>query len=448
MRRLKPAVTAYDEMKKVLIIAYYFPPLGGSGVQRTLKFVKYLPMFGWQPTVLTIGPTAYYVKDESLLREIESLNIQVVRTNSLDANAMLRSKTPYGTVDRLVEKKQDVVKMPKERTRRFLNFVSDTFFIPDNKIGWKRHALKSAAKLINMERYDVIFATAPPATDFLIGTALKKKFGIPLVVDYRDSWLRYPFKFFPTPLHRYIHYRQERSVLRTADAVITTSRRVKEELLMRYKFLQHGDIAIIPHGFDPEDVQVSNPEVLPRIEKMRITYSGMFYGNIVPDYFLQALALVLKNQPQLRGSMVACFVGLFRPEHINLINRLGLQNSVNLLGYLEHKEAVKYLLASDVVWVMMQDDLTTPGKIFEYIGVQKKILGCMPKGYMRSIVEEAGGVGVEPTDIQQIAETIVNLYQQYERKELRGTRPDIADKYNRIMLTGELAKILTRFVEV
>ncbi|MFZ4619759.1 MAG: glycosyltransferase [Bacteroidota bacterium] len=422
-------------MKKVLIIAYYFPPLGGSGVQRTLKFVKYLPQFGWQPTVLTVGNTAYYAKDDSLLKEIESLNIRIIRTQSTDPNSILH-------------KKKDIVKMPNERTRRFLNFISDTFFIPDNKIGWKRHAVKAASEVLAKEKFDVIFATAPPATDFLIGVELKKRFKIPLVVDYRDSWLSYPFKFFPTPLHKYLHFRKEKLVLHKSDMITVTHRRVKEEILTRHRFLRHDDVVILPHGFDPEDLQVDNPGLLPHIEKMRITYSGMFYGTKTPVYFLQALAKVFKENPQMRGRIEACFAGLFRAEHINLINQLGLQNSVNLLGYLEHKESVRYLLASDVVWVMMQDDWETPGKIFEYIGTKKKILGCVPKGYIRSIIEEAGGDCVEPTDVNAIAAKIVELYQLYEKNQLKGARPEIAEKYNRMKLTNELTKIFSKFLEV
>lgn len=422
-------------MKNVLVIAYYFPPLGGSGVQRVLKFVKYLPHFGWQPTVLTIGPTAYYAKDESLLKEIESLKIKIIRTNSIDPNAV-------------VHKKHDVVKMPKEGMRKILGFLSDMFFIPDNKIGWKRKAIRAASELLKKEKFDVVFATAPPVTDFLVGKELKKKFKIPLVVDYRDSWLNFPFKFFPTPLHRYIHYRLERSVLRASDMVITTSRRTKEEILLRHKFLTHKDIAIISHGFDPEDLQVPSDDVLPRIEKFRITYSGMFYAKITPVYFLQALNKVLKEHTHLRGRIEACFVGLFRTEFINYVNHLGLQNSVNILGYLEHREAVKYLLASDVLWLMMQDDIMTPGKLFEYIGTGKKIMGCVPKGYMRSIIEEANGQCVEPTNVSRIADMIVQLYQQYEKNQLHGAKQEVIEKYDRVKLTGELAKIFTRFLEV
>ena len=423
-------------MKNVLIIAYYFPPLGGSGVQRTLKFVKYLPEYGWTPTVLTIGDTAYYAKDESLLKEIEHLNIRVIRTQSTDPNAVLHRNN------------RDVVKMPKEGTRKFLTFLSDLVFIPDNKIGWKKHAIRAASEVLKKEKFDVVYATAPPVTDFLIGVELKKRFKIPLVIDYRDSWIDYPYKYFPTPLHSYLHRRKERQVVHKSDMVVTTSRHVKEELIQRHKFLTYNDITILSHGFDPDDLAVPNKDVLPRTEKMRITYSGMFYGTITPVYFLQALAKVFKDNPQIRGRIEACFAGLFRPEHINLINQLGLQNSVNLLGYVEHREAVRYLLASDVLWLINQDDMMTPGKLYEYIGTGKKILGCVNKGYLSATIEESGGVCVPPTDVDAIAKAIVSLYQQYDRNELTGCTPAVQDKYNRRKLTGELAKIFTRFLEV
>ena len=121
-------------MRKVLVIAYYFPPMGLSGVQRTLKFVKYFPKFQWMPTVLTVTSTGYFAKDESLLKEIVPFGIEVVRTNSFDPNRLFR--------------KQEVVKMPAERTRKILSRISDSIFIPDNKIGWKGPALKKAAELV------------------------------------------------------------------------------------------------------------------------------------------------------------------------------------------------------------------------------------------------------------------------------------------------------------
>ena len=233
-----------ENFRKVLIIAYYFPPMGLSGVQRTVKFAKYLPQFGWQPTVLTVNPTGYYALDESLLKEVEEAGVEIVRTNSLDVNRLLRKK--------------GVVKMPSERIRKMLQFFGDTFFIPDTKIGWKRRALRKAQDILQREKFDLLFATAPPQTDFLIGTALKKKTQIPLVVDYRDSWLQYPYKFFPTPLHRYLHYRLEKRVLKAADHVLVTHRRVKENLIKRHASLRYHDVTILSQGYDPADFNVKS----------------------------------------------------------------------------------------------------------------------------------------------------------------------------------------------
>jgi hypothetical protein len=168
-----------DGFRKVLVIAYYFPPMGLSGVQRTVKFTKFLPKYGWKPTVLTIEPTGYYAFDETLLEEVKKAGVKIVRTHSYDINRLF--------------KKRGVVKMPSEGIRKILQFFGDLFFIPDTKIGWKSTAIKTASELIKEERFDLIFATAPPQTDFLVGVELKRRFEIPLVIDYRDAWLDYPF---------------------------------------------------------------------------------------------------------------------------------------------------------------------------------------------------------------------------------------------------------------
>lgn len=419
-------------MRKVLVVAYYFPPMGLSGVQRTLKFVKYLPQFEWAPTVLTVSSRGYFAKDETLLEEIAPLGIEIVRTRSFDINRAFR--------------RQEVVKMPPELLRKMFSRLSDTFFIPDNKIGWKRPALKAASALMKKEKFDAVFATAPPQTDFLIGEALKEKFHLPLVLDYRDAWVDYPFRTYPTPMHRFIHKTMEKQVLHKADAIIVASRRLKELILRRYKFLQYNDVQIISQGFDPEDMKIAPQEKLPRVEKMRITYSGVFYEDRTPLFFLEALHRVFKQNPKIRGRIEACFIGAFRAEHRKIVHRLELNDAVNILGYLEHKECVKYLLASDVLWVMMGDTKSSPGKIYEYIGAQKKILGCVPEGFMRSLIEEAGGVCADPSNVEQIAAAILQLYDEYEHRKLAGPRPDIVDKYNRITLTGELAKVLTNLI--
>jgi glycosyltransferase involved in cell wall biosynthesis len=412
--------------RNVLVIAYYFPPMGLSGVQRTLKFVKYLSVYGWHPTVLTVEPHGYYAKDDSLLADCEGRDVRIVRT-------------PVAGPSRLLSKKE-IVKIPAEWKRKLASRISDTLFIPDNKIGWRRKAIARALALHTETPFDVLFATAPPFTDFLIGSALKAVLQKPLVFDYRDPWVDYPFKFYPTPYHRWRNVVLERKALRASSHVVTTNRKVKEGLIRRYKFLTYHDIDIIPQGFDPDDFPPGDRTQGSR-QKMRITYAGVFWEDRVPDYFLQALHNLFKEKPRLRGRIEAVFVGNFREENKALVVRLGLQDSVTLKGYLPHRDTVRELCASDVLWMIVGDDLGSPGKAYEYIGARKPILGCVPDGFMKSTIDEAGGVTVAPKDVEGITRAIDRFHSQFEHRELRGPSQEVVDKYNRVNLTGSLVKI-------
>ncbi len=258
--------------------------MGLSGVQRTVKFAKFLPKYGWKPTVLTVEPTGYYAFDDTLLKEAEEAGVKIVRTPSFDVNRLL--------------KKQGVIKMPSERMRKVLQFFGDLFFIPDTKIGWKSSAVKAASELIEHERFDLLFATAPPQTDFLIGATLKRKFEIPLVVDYRDAWLDYPFKYFPTPLHRLWHAHLEKRVLKAADKVIVTHRRVKESILRRHKTVDYKEVIIISQGFDVEDFPPTNSEKHIKPVKMKITHAGTFYAERNPVTMLACICKCFTGKSQ------------------------------------------------------------------------------------------------------------------------------------------------------
>jgi len=430
-------------MRKVLVVAYYFPPMGLSGVQRTLKFVKYLPLYNWQPTVLTVIPGSYFARDESLLKEIEPIQIRVVRTGSLDPTRFFRRGN---------SSEARVLKMPREWIRKILNVGSQFFFIPDNKIGWKRKACRAAVELLQKERFDLIFATAPPYTDFLIGHYLKKSFRIPLVLDYRDAWIDNPYHFYLTPIHRWIHHSLENRVLRASDKVITINRRIKEVLLKRYPFLQYQDVEIIPQGYDPADFDHAGIVPLPPGQKMRLTYSGTFIDRRTPKYFLEALARIFNEQPGLRNKIEACFVGHFREENLKLVRRLGLQDAVRVTGYVDHNECVRYLLASDVLWLIIGkgngEDMMSTGKLFEYLGARKPILGCVPDGVAKTTIEDSGaGIVVEPDDVNGIAAAIKTLYRKYEAGTLVGPAADYVEKFNRKRLTADLARTFELLVE-
>src|SRR3989304_1250925 len=260
-------------MFKVLVVAYYFPPMGLSGVQRILKFVKYLKRYNWEPTVITADDVGYFAHDESLTKELEKTGVRIIRTEGRDPNSRL---SRYGTI-----------KLPREILRKIFNKLSQTFFIPDNKISWSKKAYAKVEKLLKEENFDAVFVTAPPFSAFRVFSQIKKKYHIPLVIDYRDLWYGSYFAFYPTPLHKWLHKKMEYNVLKVADRIIVTNRKIKEKILHRFRFLTYNDVVIITHGFDPEDFEKA--KVIPKHnDRMILTYSGIFMVYNTPKYFLIA----------------------------------------------------------------------------------------------------------------------------------------------------------------
>ena len=413
--------------RRVLILAYYFPPMGLSGVQRTVKFAKFLPKYGWKPTVLTVDAGSYYAFDESLLREAEEAGVRIVRTKSLDMNHLLRKK--------------GVVKAPSERMRKILQYLGDLIFIPDTKIGWKRHALRAARELFEHEEFDLILATAPPYTAFLVGAELKKRYQIPLVLDYRDAWLEYPFKYYPTPLHRYLHKRLERRAQRAADRVVVTHRRLKECLLKRFKQLSHHDVVILSQGFDVEDYEKTDGGEKRTPGKMVITHAGTFYGRRSPGPILHALANVLKHRPELRSRFQFDFVGTQRREDEQLVVKLGLKENVVFSGYLSHRDCVTRLVKSDVLWYVNDNDMSAPGKLYEYFGARKPVLASVVEGYTKmQILESEAAVCVPLLDVKAHEEALLGLLDRFEKKDLPRMSEEFSGRFDRMALTGELAK--------
>ena len=417
-------------MFKVLVIAYYFPPMGLSGVQRTLKFVKYMKNYNWVPTVLTAGTTAYYAHDFTLLQEAENEKIKIVRVGGKDINSRMASK---GTVG-----------MPAEKVRKILSRLSATFFIPDNKKGWCKKAIFRARELLQNEKFDLIFVSGPPFSSFNMAVKIKNEFNLPLVIDYRDLWFGNQFGFYPTPLHSYLHKRLEYAVLRAADKIIVTNRKIKEKILSGYKFLTFEDVFIIPHGFDQEDFK--DLTIDKKIKtKMILTYIGIFYEFITPEYFFKAFKKLLIERPEIGARIELHFVGILRKENEKLIRKLELQEFVKSHGYLNHREALVKAISSDVLWMMVgrgrNADTVSSGKIYEYFGTRKPILACVPEGALKnSLNDYKASFIVEPDDIDGIKNMILKIYDLYTKNQLPVPDEQLIEKHKRDFLTDELTK--------
>lgn len=415
-------------MRKVLVIAYYFPPMGLSGVQRTLKFVKYLSQFGWQPIVLTCNPGSYYAFDESLEDDLK--DAIVYRTDD----------------DGLKGKTKKTIPFPNYTWQKLKRNIVQTIFQPDSRILWKKHAIKKAEQIIKEHDIDVIYATAPPFTDFLVAEEISEKYNIPFVVDYRDLWVDNEYYYYATHFHKQYAMDLESKVINKARRIIVISRFMTAALLKRYKILKFQDISVIPHGFDREDMQVDFFNYKNR-DKLVITHSGVFSDDLTPKYFLKALSNLLKKNKELAHKIEARFIGVMRKSHIKYIKRYKLENVVSVYGYLPHKETIKHLLASDVLWMMLPNNNCTPSRLYEYIGTRKPILYCGPKGDMTTLVEDSkAGFIVKHDNPKEISQKLKEIVELRFANKLSAIPEDYANRFDRLLLTEQLSKELNSCV--
>jgi glycosyltransferase involved in cell wall biosynthesis len=424
-------------MFKILVIAYYFPPMGLSGVQRVLKFTKYMSDYNWEPTVITAGKTGYYAHDESLMNEANNANIKIVRTDSSGINSALAK---YGTIS-----------MPREFVRKILGKISKFIFIPDNKKAWANKAYDEAKKLLSNEKYDLIFVSIPPFSQFQIAAKLKKEFELPLVVDYRDLWFGNHFGFYPTPYHKYKHKKLEYAALKAADKIITVNRRIKEKLLTTYQFLSFEDFDILPHGFDPADFENIEPITFEK-KKLRILYSGIFYENITPKYMFKAFKELSKERPEITENIELHFVGHFRKENRKLVKKVKLFENVVEHGYLNHSEVMRYLVSVDLLWVMLGNgtnmDMVSAGKLFEYFGTRKPIIATVPEGASQFATKNYKASFItKPDDIDEIKKMLVEVYELYQKNNLPTPDEDFVINHDRNYLTKKLVNNFQFFLK-
>lgn len=396
--------------------------MGLSGVQRTLKFTKYLPEYDWYPYVLTVEPNNYYAYDDTLLNELDD-KVKIFRTKSKENTRKTNT-------------------FPNFFKQNFGRYLLSYIYTPDTKIKWKKKALELGEQIIKENPIDVIFATAPPYTDFLVAYELSQKFDIPFVIDYRDLWMDNQYNYYPTPYHKKKSEQMEHEVLVHANRIIVTTRFAKETLLKRYKFLNHLDISIITHGYDHRDFENINISNKPN-NKLVITHSGLFQDDRTPKYFLKAIAEAIKIKPELKEIIELRFVGLMRPNHTKLISKYNLEYICKLYGYVTHSESIRLLLESDVLWLMMKDNVRSPGKLYEYIGAGKPILINSPMGSMRQLALDSGvAFATEPNDIKQIIDAIMKISDLWKNNNLPKANKDFVNLFSRRTLTSSLAKEL------
>jgi len=396
-------------MNKALFINYYFPPMALGGVIRTMKLAKYLGDYEWQVIVLTSSPKKLSVADEYLLNEAKQSAMIIERTG--------KEIKDTGNV---------ITRVPTAPMQKIKKIYENWFYVPDTKIRWKKRALKKADEL--WEKYNgfqIIFASAPPYTNLIIGREIKKKYHIPLVIDYRDAWTdSTALNYYPTFIHKKANENEEKLVVRDADKIFTTNRKIKELILSKYSGIKYNDIKLYPHLYDKNDFDTARGKNLPYTTKMRITYSGSLNSRGL-KLFLKSIKALTHTMPLLKKEIEFLYLGLVPKNLLRLAKEYGILDCLYMPGYVNHLEYIKHILASDILFLHIKKCKNStaifPGALGEYIGSKRNIVACLPEGdgAVRSVLKSYGASKIiEDYDPAKIAEAFYEYFLLHEANNL------------------------------
>ncbi len=418
-------------MKKVLILAYYFPPIGMGGTQRAAKFARYLPEFGWQPHVITVKDVAYHAKDPSLLTEIESVPIH--RTGSLDPLRLARIVSGRSTAPE-----------SSRGTRGLLASAAPAMnwlFAPDSKLLWLPFAYRHARRVLLATGASCVFTSSPPHSVHLVGALLQKFHQVRWVADFRDGWAGGNFQSEPTFFHRWLNRKLEARVLDEADAVVSVSAGLTERLRIRCGC--RDKFHTISNGFDRADFRV---EPVHKIDKSyRIVYCGALTRMTPLQAFLAGLQELLQanaaNVKQVRLILVGAVLDAGLKE---LVSELGLQSVVEFAGYCDHRKAVEYMQSADLLLYPVADHASSdfvPGKTFEYLAAGKRIIVVGPQVEGVRILERHSNAVIRTAHkATKIAGALAGILSQ--KNAASGVCATGIDEFERQHLTRRLAAVL------
>ena len=470
--------------KKVIIITYYWPPSGGSGVQRWLKMAKYLPQFGWEPVVFTPENPELMARDEALLHEV-SPNLKVWKLPIFE---------PYNLYKIFTGKRGETVKpgyisdytdntgnihnihnihntrntrntrnthsppdpTPKQQggrkesrqpwKERLSLFIRGNFFFPDPRCFWRRPSVRYLVKRLKEEPVDCIITTGPPHSMHLIGKDLHRKTGIPWMADFRDPWTGFYYfkhlKMLPFTVKR--HKRAEQAVVSEADIVTVVSPQMRREFLP----LNPKKVEVIPNGYDESDFAV---EAKRFDGKFTITHTGLFTRDANPDRLWQALAEIVAENEAFAQALNIVLVGQTDNAIKRSVEEAGLLPFCRFVPYVPHLEAVAYQKGANLLLLTLKKEPESKGiitgKLFEYLAAGKPILAIGPvEGDLSEILTECnGGTMHEFEDFEGIKRTILLYFRSFGcDKEWEDSRPQAIAAYSRQNLCGRVSESLNQ----
>lgn len=418
---------------KVLIVTYYWPPSGGSGVQRWLKFVKYLQEFGIEPVVYTVANPKYPIIDASLEREIPT-NITVLKQPIWEPNTILNLFKKN-----TIKESAGFLNPNPSFVGRILQYIRANYFIPDARKFWVKPSVVFLENYLLKNSVDAIITTGPPHSLHLIGLELKKKLNLKWISDFRDPWTEIDY-FEQLPLSNKAtkkHHELEAEVLKKSDAVLVVGKTMKEKFQQFTK-----SIYVITNGFDT----VENQKEVALDARFTITHIGLMNADRNPYSFWKAIQEIAHENDQFAEEYQIQLIGKVAAEVKDWVRKLKVENVIDL-GYLSHKEVNEYQRKSQVLLLAVNNVKSAKGiitgKIFEYLQAKRPILAIGPEdGDLAEIIKDTNsGTIVGFNDIEAIKVEVLKMYASFKNGTLKIDSKNI-NQYHRKNLTQKLSEII------
>ena len=432
----------FESMKKVLIITYYWPPSGGSGVQRWYKFAKYLPDFGWQPIIYTPIDPKFGIMDVSLSSD-DGNNIKVIRTKIWDIGTLFNKKGKPLKIGEINNKKTSLIS-------KLMIWIRGNFFIPDSKISWVKPSIKKISAELAKTPVDLIVTTGPPHSMHLIGLGLKKKLGIKWVADFRDPWsdgdLIEQLNISKRAFRKHQHL--EKEVLKNADAVVAVGEMLGESFRLKFN---DSNLKIITNGYDQSDFD--SGEVEPGIQdKFKLTYSGLLYNNRNPNLLWDVLDELCLEDKEFNEQLEVHIAGLVDPGIEQVLKGYKcLGSKISFHGYLSHTESIQLCLRSTALILPVDNTKNTmmliPGKLFEYLAANVPILGFgIPGSDASKILTTSGHQALMSyTNKAKITQRVSTLFNDFKNGEVKIKYEH--EQYQRRALSRKMSAVFNKLVD-
>jgi len=427
-------------VKKVLIITYYWIPSGGAGVQRWVKFTKYLREFGWEPIIYTPENPEFPSIDHSFEKDIQA-DIQLIKTPIWE---------PYNIYRNLSGKKNEKINAgfisenKKQGWKDKLSiWIRGNFLIPDPRRFWIKPSVRFLTNYLQKNDIDTVITTGPPHSMHMIGLGLKKNFpNLKWVADFRDPWTNIDFykELNLSWISDRIHHRFEKMVIQQADSIVVVSNGMKDE----YELLNPKRIQVISNGYDESDVKQAEPDL---DKKFTISHIGTLNVARNPKIVWKVLSEICIENLEFKSDLLIQLVGKVDYSVLEDIKHSNLSDNLNKIDYLSHHEAIVKQQSSQVLLLLINNSGNAKGiltgKFYEYLAAKRPILAVGPTdGDAADVLKDTGtGIMVDFLDEKGTKETILEYYNRFKTSSLN-VQSESIERFSRRSLTGELSKLL------